>query len=349
MEFTLPRNDFAEAATCAARGIPVNPATPVRAGTLIWYYDGNIAFTGSDGDVTFTGHVPCAATGEDVTVPGKVLAEVVKTLPDQDVHFVTDATMATLTCGRIQFKLPVYKDGYPKLPDAADPIGSVESSVLADAVRKVSPSASKTGSNPALSCVRLEPDGDTLWAVCTDKYRLAAAQVTWKTDKTLEPVLVAPAAAERLPGGLVSVGWDDRVATFRGGGFTVTSRVIDGNFPVWRKLLPATPCSVEVSTVELIGALKRAQLACGVVESPVQLTFTRGHLHVEAGDGNHADDLLDATHDGDDFTALFGTRFLMDGLSGCGDTVRFGFTAPLAPVHLESEGFSYTLLPRRPV
>lgn len=348
MEFTLPRNDFAEAATCAARAIPVNPSTPVRAGTLIWYYDGAVAFTGSDGDVTFTGHVPCPAAGDDVAVPGKLLAEVAKTLPDQDVHFVTDNTMATLTCGRIQFKLPVYKDGYPQLPDAAEPAGTVESGVLADAVRKVSPAASKTGSNPALSCVRLEPDGDTLWAVCTDKYRLAAAQVGWKPDRMLEPVLVAPAAAERLPGGLVTLGWDDRVATFRGAGFTATSRVIDGTFPVWRKLLPVSPCTVEVSTGELAGALKRALLAC-TVDSPVQLTFTKGHLHVEAGDGNHADDLLDATHDGDDFTALFGNRYLMDGLSGCGDTVNFGFTAPLAPVHLQSGGFSYTLLPRRPV
>lgn len=348
MEFTLPRNDFTEAVTCAARAIPVNPATPVRAGTLIWYYDGAVAFTGSDGDVTFTGHVPCNATGDDATVPGKILAEVAKTLPDQDVHFVTDNSMATLTCGRIQFKLPVYKDGYPALPDAADPAGSVESGVLADAVRKVSPAASKTGSNPALSCVRLSPDGDTLWAVCTDKYRLAAAQVTWKPDRTLAPVLVAPVVAERLPGGLVTLGWDDRVATFRGGGFTATSRVVDGTFPEWRKLFPTSPCTVEVSTAELAGALKRAQLAC-TVDSPVQLTFTKGHLHVEAGDGNHADDLLDATHAGEDFTALFGNRFLMDGLSGCGDTVSFGFTAPLAPVHLQSGGFSYTLLPRRPV
>jgi DNA polymerase-3 subunit beta len=352
MKFTLPVDDFTEAVTCAARGIPANPTTPVRAGTLIWYYDGAIAFTGSDGDVTFTGHVPCSVSGdEDVTVPGKILAEVAKTFPNQDppvdVHFDADKTMATLTCGRIQFKLPVYKDGYPALPAEAAPAGSVESGVLAEAVRRVSLSASKTGSNPALGCVRLEPDGDTLWAVCTDKYRLAAAKVAWNPDKALEPALVAPAAAERLPGGLMSIGWDDRVATFRGHGFTATSRLVEGKFPEWRRLLPEDPCTVQVITAELAGALKRAQLACAA-DAPVQLSFTKGYLRVEAGDGNHADDMLDASHHGEDFSALFGAKFLMDGLSGCGDAVCFGFTTPLAPVHLQSGGFSYTLLPRRP-
>lgn len=350
MEFTVPRNDLAVAVTHAVHGIPNNPVQPIRAGMNIFSYDGGLSFTGSDGDVTFTGVVSHPASGESITVPGKLLADVVRTLPDKDVHFETELLVATMTCGRVQFKFPVYKDDYPSLPAPAKTAGTVDSNIFAETVKKVSPASSKNASHPTLASMYLEPNGDTLWAVCTDKFRLAAVQAPWKPLEALEPVLVPPWAVERFTRGAegtVSLGWDDRVVTMQADNLQVTSRVTGGEWPGnWREMLPDIPCTVNVDTEDLLGALKRAQLA-SEADSPVELLFTSGRLHIQAGYGNHSDDVLDAGYDGPEFRVLFGIGYLSDGLAGCGPVTTFGFTDPLKKVFVTSGSFSYTLLPRR--
>lgn len=353
MEFTVPRNDLAVAVTYAVHGVPNNPMQPVRAGMRIYGVSDQLHFAASDGDVTFKASTGSYFSG-DFTVPGKLLADVAKTLPDKDVHFITDDKVVTLNCGRVQFKLPIYKGDYPGLPDPALSAGTVQSEGFAEGVRKVIPAASRSDSNPALASVYLEPNGDTLWAVCTDRYRLAAAQITWEPQGTLQPVLVPSWAVDRFTRsteGTVTLGWDDRVATFACDSIDsrqeFTSRIWEGEFPkTWRTMLPAIPCNVDVSTENLLAALKRAQLAADT-NSPVELTFSNGRLHVEAGYDNHADDILDATYNGDEFKVLFGINYLIDGLAGCGPVSSFGFTDPHAPVYVTSGGYSYTVLPRR--
>jgi DNA polymerase III subunit beta len=352
MEFSIPRNDLAVAVTHAVHGVPNNPFQPVRAGMRVETLKSSVSFTGSDGDVAFTAvtHIGPVYPSGSVTVPGKLFADIVKTLPDDNIHFVTDDITATLTCGRIQFKFPLYKEDYPGFPEIVSGSGEIESSVFCEGIRKVIPAASRSDSNPALASVYLEPAGDTLWGVCTDRYRLAAVQMTWSPLEVLQPVLVPSWAAEkwtRSAEGPMTLGWDDRVITFNSSNLTVTSRITGAEFPKqWRNMLPPETPSVEVSTEDLQAALKRAQLA-SEADSPVELTFSHGRLRVEAGYGNHADDVLDATYTGEDFKVLFGIGYLNDGLAGCGPVTCFGWTDPNAPVWLTSGSYTYTVLPRR--
>lgn len=326
---------------------------PIHAGMKIETKGTNLIFTGSDGWVTFS-TIASAQFKDDVTVtvPGKLLADVAKTLPDKDVHFITEDHVATLTCGKIQFRFPIYKEEYPQIPDPAEPVGQVDAEPFQEAIRKVIPAASRGDTNPTLSAVYLEPADHTLWAVCTDRYRLAAVQVPWVPADMVKAALLPSQAAEKFTrnvSGPITLGWDDKVVSMDADGILVTSRVLTGEFPAqWRNLLPQVPCTVEVSTEDLLNALKRASLAAEV-NSPVELTFTAGRLHVEAGFGNHADDVLDCSYNGDEFRVLFGIGYLTDGLAGCDATARFGWTDPLKPVYVESGEYTYTILPRRQI
>jgi DNA polymerase III sliding clamp (beta) subunit (PCNA family) len=174
--------------------------------------------------------------------------------------------------------------------------------------------------------------------------------VPWKPLDALQAVLVPPWAVERFSrgaDGTVTLGWDDRVVTLQCENLQVTSRVTGGEWPSnWRSMLPDVPCPVEVDTEDLLGALKRAQLA-SEADSSVELSFTTGQLHIAAGYGNHSDDVLDASYDGPEFRVLFGIGYLTDGLAGCGAVTSFGFTDPLRKVFVTSGSYSYTLLPRR--
>jgi DNA polymerase III subunit beta len=350
MKFTVPRNDIAVAVTHAVHGIPNNPVTPIRAGMVIETREGNVLFSGSDGDVNFDATaVGQTDNDEKIVVPGKLFADVIRTLPDQPVSLSTDHDKAVLTCGRVEFRFPVYKEKYPDLPDNAGGSGAIEGDVFIDMVRRVIPACAKTDTNPALSAVLFEPTGDTLWMAATDRYRLAAVHSAWTPYGQCESALVPAWALERFTrsvSGTVELGWDERVVTLSSCNLQVTSRVMQGEFPKWRGLLPPEPPTVQVSAPDLLGALKRSQLACEQ-DSPVELTFTSGRLRVEAGYGNHAEDVLDATYQGDEFQALFGVGRLVDGLAGCADTVLFRFTEPLKPVHMQADNYFYTVLPRR--
>ena len=88
MEFTGDRNDLATAIVAASNGIPANPFVPVRAGMNIQAAGDNVHFTGSDGDVTFTSFSTAKVDkGGVVSLPGKLLAEIIKSLPDADITF----------------------------------------------------------------------------------------------------------------------------------------------------------------------------------------------------------------------------------------------------------------------
>jgi DNA polymerase-3 subunit beta len=354
MEFTGDRNSLAEAITNAANGIPASPVIPVRAGMNIKTSPDFACFTGSDGDVTFkssTG-VTVSHVGE-VTLPGKLLADIIRSLPDQDVHFAATAELATITCGRGEFKLRPYKDEYPGAAKDCDMTGSVDGDDLSAAIRAVIPAASKKDSNPALQGMLLDPlsNHGHLTLVATDRYRVASFDIGWGNADSLSSCVIPAWAAERFRKGITSpladLGWDDSSCTMRSGGLTCTVRQIAGKFADWSRFLPTDPPDVTVDVEGLLGAVKRAQLAIDQ-DDPVELTFTAGAVRVSAGDSTRAEETVDAAYDGGEFTALFGVQMLLDGLNGCeGENVAFGFTKPLKPVHLSSGRFRYTLLPRR--
>lgn len=355
MQFTAGRNDAAVAVACAAGGIPGSPVVPVRAAMLVQAKDDAVRFTGSDGDVTFTAtcQAQVARHGE-VLVPGRLFSEVVRSLPgDGTLSLSVDGPHAVLECGRSRFSFRVVEGFYPPPPDLAlDDCGTVDGEQFTAALRKVIPAAAKADAIPAYTAVRLEA-GDVLDVVATDRYRLARVICPWTPLHWDAPAALVPAwAAERFARGIsgqqVGVGWDERVCTLRAGDFTVTTRLMTGTFPDWRKLLSAEPSAVTVDPEILEGSLRRALLA-SENNSPVQLSLGNGALDVEAsGSSGSLLDTMPVDYDGQ-FSALFGIGNLIDGLAGCGEECKIGFTGPLRPLFLYSGTFTYLILPRRKV
>lgn len=351
MKFVGDRNELAQAVTNASSGIPSNPAMPIRAGMLIKSYgDGYIAFTGSDGDITFKTWCSADIPEEgEVIVPGKLFSEVIRSFSGQEISFTTSDNTVIVKSGRSEFTCRCYKDEYPKIPEPAPKLGTVDSELFADAVKKIVPATGKDGSNPALAAILLETKGDTLSMVTTDKYRIAVVTLPW--TGTEDSCLIPGWVAERFTRGAtgsVSLGWDDRVCSMEASGFAVTVRLVEGEFPGWRKHLPSEPPDVEVDAGELAAAVKRAKLTVFSDATPVELRFTGGMVYVESGDsGNGFRDSVECSYTGEEFAALFGIGKLLDGLTGCDESCFFGFTAPLKPVYLKSGSFVYTIVPRR--
>jgi DNA polymerase-3 subunit beta len=353
MKFTGSRNELAEAIVNAANGIPTNPAQPVRAGMLITASAKSVWCVGSDGDTLFRSFTEAEVSEPGtVVLPGKLLSDIVRSLPDQDVTFTATAERVTITCGRGVFTLQSYKDPYPTISDSGETKGTVDAESFSKAIQATASAASKKDSNPALHGLLLDSDPNerTLTLAATDRYRVAVFEVGWDITG-LGSCVIPTWAAERFRRGIttdeVFIGWDDNQCTMKSANFALTTRRIAGTFADWRRFLPAEPPDVMVNVEELTGAVKRAQLAADA-DDPVELVFTAGAVRVSAGDSTRAEETLDCSYDGEGFSALLGIPLLLDGLNGCeGDSVAFGFTEPLKPVYLISGRFKYTMLPRR--
>ena len=162
-----------------------------------------------------------------VLVSGRLLAEIVRSLPARPVDLATDGTRATLKCGSATFTLVLLpEEEYPTLPEMPPFAGSVGSDAMASAIGQVAIAAGRDDTLPALTGIRIEITGDTLTLVATDRYRLAVRELRWNPAQpdlntaVLVPARVLGDTARALTSGAevsISLGGDSLIG-FAGAG-----------------------------------------------------------------------------------------------------------------------------------
>ncbi|GAA3762247.1 DNA polymerase-3 subunit beta [Spinactinospora alkalitolerans] len=352
VKFRVERDVLADAVAWTARTLPARPSVPVLAGMLLdaGEHDGSQRLKLSSFDYEVSAQVSVDIDVEEpgtTLVSGRLLAEITRNLPPQTVEISTDGAKVVVSCGSAKFTLltlPV--EDYPTLPEMPGLTGSIGSDVFAAAVSQVAVAAGRDDTLPMLTGVRVEIEGDTVTLASTDRYRLAVRELTWKPENPdLSAVALVPAktladTAKSLTGGAeVSIALSaaesgEGMIGFEGGGRRTTSRLLDGDFPKYRALLPDSFNSVaEVQKSEFIEAVKRVSLVAER-NTPLRLAFGDGKLVLEAGTGDEAQavEVLDATMEGDDIQIAFNSAFLVDGLNAIdSDIARLQFTTSTKP------------------
>jgi len=293
--------------------------------------------------------------------------------------------------------LTMPEDEYPALPEMPPAAGTVGSDAFATAVSQTAVAAGRDDTLPSLTGVRIEIEGDILTLISTDRYRLAVRELRWTPARPeLSAAVLVPAkaltdtarslttAAEvsialALPGGEAAAGQPggeaaagqpgagqygagqygggDGMIGFEAAGRRSTTRLLSGEFPRYRTLLPATvSATAEVSTSLLAESVRRVALVAER-NTAVRLSFSSGQLTLEAGTGDEAqaDEVIEASFDGDDLTIAFNPNYLLDGLAAMdSDTTRIAFTEPGKPALLTgkpgpdgSPDYRYLLMPFR--
>ena len=182
VKFRVERDVLAEAVTWTTKALPQRPATPVLTGVLITAEsDGTVRLAVFDYEVSsrteFSAEVEAPGT---FLVSGRLLADISKALPNQQVTLELNGGKVDLTCGSSRFSLmtmPV--DEYPALPQIPEATGTVSASEFQHAVSQVSIATSKDDTVPILTSVRVEIEGDRVALLATDRYRLAVREFTW--------------------------------------------------------------------------------------------------------------------------------------------------------------------------
>ena len=326
--------------------------------------------------ITLTADTPVEEGGR-VAIPAKLLLQYAKSLPEGEAELETDESgaNATLSSGGSSVSLRCYApDDFPTLSEfpehaegeadgGADPGGasgaspfSVDAAALSEAVAKVLPFASKDESRAVLTGVLVGFSEGSATLVATDSYRLGLNRQ--RLDGAVEgtPTAILPARAlgeaarlAALTGeeGRIEVAITENAAMFRAKGLTLATRLIDGNYPEYQRLLPSG--FEETFSVErdaLLTALGRARIVAAkqTPPPPVKLAFSHepdtlggGEVAVSlAADTGAATEVLPAdVPEGKTFEVCFNPHYLADAVSSISDrAVALRFNAPLKPAVL---------------
>jgi DNA polymerase-3 subunit beta len=354
VKFRVERDVFAEAVAWAARSLPTRPPLPVLAGLLIEATDDGLTLSSFDYEVSARVDVPAEVLEPGATlVSGRLLADITRSLPDRPVEVSTleGERKAQLLCGSSTFSLQTLpREDYPSLPAMPDSAGSLPGDVFAHAVAQVAVAVGRDDTLPVLTGIRVEFEGDRLVLAATDRYRLAVRELTWapgRTDlstvalvqgRSLADTARALSDSDTVTIALAGSGAGEGLIGFEGAASgenrRTTNRLLDGEFPKYRSLLPSESTSVAViESTSFLETVKRVALVADR-NSPVRLTFTEGQVVVEAGAGDEAqaEETLSCQFTGEGLTIAFNPQFLQEGISALGtEYTEVSFTTATKP------------------
>ncbi|GIH13224.1 DNA polymerase III subunit beta [Rugosimonospora africana] len=363
MKFRVERDALADAVAWTAKSLPSRPSVPVLAGVMLRVSGGQLVVSGFDYEVSSQVSVEVAPDADGAAlVSGRLLAEITKALPAKPVDVAAVGAHLELVCGSARFTLPTMPvEDYPTLPEMPATAGTVDAATFASAVAQVAVAAGRDDTLPLLTGVRVELEGSTMTLLATDRYRLAIKELQWRPD-TAEASLQALVPAKTLAdtaktlgplGGEVTLalargGMGEGMVGLVGGTRRTTSRLLDGEFPKVRNLLPdhhSAQARIQVSA--LVEVVRRVALVAERT-TPVRLSFSEDGLIVEAGgtEDARASEAMDCTYEGEAMQVAFNPGYLLEGLQALdGPTAVLSLTDPRKPAVLAPAGENGEIIP----
>jgi DNA polymerase-3 subunit beta len=362
MRLTCSRDELGQALGVVSRAVSTRGAVQILGGIMLRAEAGSLQVAATDMEISLRTTVD-AEIGEDgaVVVPGRLLVDIVRLLPEQEVsleHKLEEHTLQ-VTSGASEYRLRTYGvEDFPRLPEVdSGSLNTIDTEPLLETIARVSRAASRDESRPVLTGILVRFEPGTLVMAATDSYRLSVKQTPLQAAvPELEAIVPARALDElrRIAAGSdqILLGVQENQIVFGIGAVWLTSRRIDGQFPNYKTLIPEVfEHEVVLPREELLEVVRRTGLMAQR-NSPLRLRFADGELTISAQtqDVGEARESLPAPFSGEALEIGFNPEFLRDGIdSVVGDSVTLRLINPLRPGLLQgADGdFWYLIMPIR--
>jgi DNA polymerase III subunit beta len=361
VKFRSDRDALSEALQIVQRGVSSRPGIPALTGVLLEAADGgDLTLTTTDLEVSarLSIAVQVSEPGQ-VLVPARLFTDTVKSLSNAPVEFDADRGQAHIRCAAFEGSLRLLSvEDFPTLQAPSGIRVTVEAGTFAEAVAQVGKAASRDEARPVLTGVLLEISREGVTMVATDSYRLAVRDLIATAQGEAKAIVperavteAGRAAASEEKGGIELI-VDDAQVSVRVGTLTLTSRLIEGEFPNYRQLLPeGYENRLTISRQQLMDAVRRVGLLARDT-TPVRLEFNALGVKLSSSspDVGQAVEAVEARYEGEDMTVAFNPGYLADGLAVTGgESVRLEVRDGLKPgiVRGESDEFTYLVMPVR--
>ena len=366
MKISLGREPLLNQLQTVSRVASTRSAIQALSGVQIVATPEGCELRATDMDVSLRVPVGAEVVREGIVVlPARLLLDVVRALPASQVSVELRPAEqdVELISGNATFHIRTLRaEDFPPFPDPGSGAAvSLPAEVFVTTALKVAGSASRDETRPVLTGILVSAGERDLRMVATDSYRLSVKETPLQAPLSEGFEVNVPARALQELARVAAGGEDHELrisvlqnqVVFELGGVTLSSRLIDGQFPNYRQLLPDSfEHELRISAGELTEVVRRISLLAQK-NAPLRLAFNPGELIVSAQtpDIGEASEALPVSFQGEPLEIGFNPDFLRDGLEAIeeGD-VLLKLISPLRPGLLESAdgtGFQYLIMPIR--
>ena len=332
MKFTVSQSALSDAIAVVMKGIAAASTLPILSGVLMRASDGVLEFQTSNYTISIRHRIAARVDEEGQTViPCKMLSNICKTLPDAPVTFETVERQVTIACEKSSFRLNTLDPAdFPEFPSfALERSVELPANILTEMVNRVWRVTSTDKNRPVLNGVYMTVENNTIRLVATDSYRLAVCDTQVETsslDGSFELNVPADAFNDALSitggQGSILVGSTDTQVVFVAGNTTYVSRRIEGTYPNYKALLPATcATTVKIDVDSLSSALKRvATVAQANSAVKFEISAETGTLALSAisNDQDAANETVDVEVEGTSGVIAFNYHYIFGCLNVLG-------------------------------
>lgn len=356
MKLTATREDILTPLQSVIGVVERRQTMPVLANVLLAARDGRLSVTGTDLEVELVAASQASVQQPgDITIPGRKLLDIFRSLPEKtSVALSTEGERVSLRAGRSRFTLS-------SLPAAefplVDEINAQQTLTVAQGefrrlIDKTHFSMAQQDVRYYLNGLLLETDGKVLRAVATDGHRLALCETELGGKaKTNQQVIVPRKGVlelQRILGaeGNIELAVGTNHVRAQIGDIRFTSKLIDGRFPEYGRVIPASPGrTVEAERESLKLALQRTAILSNEKYRGIRLTARPGLLIIQAHnpEQEEAEDQVEVNYQGEEVEIGFNVNYLLDALGAIeGDKVEIGLTDSNSSCLIQGPGTAHT-------
>jgi DNA polymerase-3 subunit beta len=362
MKFSVSKDKLLEGLSTVQNVVSTRTTLPILSNVLLQAVEGELRLTTTDLDVGVRGRVEAQVerTGA-TTLPARRLFSIVRELPAAEIYAEVDTkNLASIRSGSSYFKiLGLPEEEFPPLArfeNAKEFL--IAQKDLKDALRKTSYAISTDETRYVLNGILFSFKDNKLTSVATDGRRLALVDLELEFPRSQEIDVIIPTKAvvelQRLvkEEGEVKLSIGENQIAFELNDALLVSKLIEGNYPNYRQVIPAE--AKERITLErelFLNAVRRVSLLASEKSNSVKLIFSKGNMDIVAvtPDVGEAKESLPVMYKGKDFSIAFNPEFLMAPLRNLpNDEVFLDLIDEMSPGVIKIHGaFLYVLMPMR--
>ena len=362
MKFHLSKEKLLEGVQHVQSVVSTRTTLPILSNVLLQTNGKGINMTTTDLDVG----VRCVVDAEieeagATTLPAKRLFTIIRELPNCEVRFESDTkNVACIQSGQSYFKiLGLPEDEFPPLPkfEGAKTF-TLRQGELKDALKKTSYAISTDETRYVLNGILCSFKDNKLALVATDGRRLAMVDLEMEVPESSEGSEIVPAKAinelQRLlkDEGDIQIRLGENQVAFELNGTLLVSKLIEGNYPNYRQVIPGEAKErIVLERETFLNAVRRVSLLTSEKSNSVKLIFTKNNIDIAANSPEigEAKESLPVKYAGKDFTIAFNPEFLMAPLRNLNnDEVFLELIDEMSPGVVKiNTSFLYVLMPMR--
>lgn len=364
MKFTVLQQDFLPPLQAVARSVGVRSTLPVLDNVLLSAESKRLKIAATNLEIGVVKYIGVETESEgEITVPAKTLVELVSGLGENKLTLESTAEILTLQSGKLKATINgIPASEFPAIPLSSDKGLSFPKEAFLTSSQILFASAVDEG-RPVLTGILMDVADGKLDFVATDGFRLAHRRLELSKDeiqfrsliprRTFEEVLRVIAEEEVVEVNIAASENQNQVV-FTLGSTIVSSRLIEGQFPAWGKIIPQKIVArAVVEKDELLKAVKLAAIFAKNEANVVVLTTKKGILKLES----HAKELggqeneVEGEVEGEQLQIAFNAKFILDAISNCPSSqLMLEFSGPLSAALIKPigvEGLEYIVMPVR--